>query len=248
MDDRGRTVLGLILATGRIGSRSDRESDGEPVALCTLDGVPLVAYAARTLCASAVVDTVLAGVPAGQAGPVRAALDAHVPGHRVVVEERDQHGLDPSVPTGVPTGAAPGALDEADVVVVHDCRRPLAPAALVDAVVAAVRADAEADLAVPVVAVTETVKELDGDGWIVRTLARDALRHAQSPWAFRGGLVTGWPPPTPARLAARMVAVAGHPDAFAVRTPDDLALAAAVLRGTPAATSAPSAGSAPSAN
>ena len=54
------------------------------------------------------------------------------------------------------------------------------------AVVAAVRAGADA--AVPVVEVTETVKEVDADGRIVRTVPRDALVQLQYP---AGGAALG---------------------------------------------------------
>ena len=128
--------------------------------------------------------------------------------------------------------AALAAMDRPDVVVLHDARRPLAPADLVARVVEAVRDGADA--AVPVVEVTETVKEVDPAGRIVRTIPRETLVQVQTPQAVR------WPvlaaahascapgdPLLPAGLDP--VTVPGAPDAFRVRDAHDLALAAAVL-------------------
>lgn len=106
----------------------------------------------------------------------------------------------------------------------HDPHRPLAPAFLVTAVVAAVRAGADA--AVPVVEVTETVKEVDADGRIVRTVPRDQLVQLQYPRAVRPSALR---PDGSVAPGARTVTVPGAADAFAVRDRLDLELAAAVL-------------------
>lgn len=78
--------------------------------------------------------------------------------------------------------AVPG---DATIVVVHDAARPFATASLFDAVVAAVHHGADA--AVPGVPVTDTVKEVDEHGLVVRTVDRSRLRAVQTPQAFRAG-------------------------------------------------------------
>jgi 2-C-methyl-D-erythritol 4-phosphate cytidylyltransferase len=122
------------------------------------------------------------------------------------------------------------AVDGAAVVVLHGADRPLAPAALVVSVVAAVRAGADA--AVPVVEVTETVKEVDGAGRIVRTVPRESLVQVQFPQAARAAALD---PDGRVRPGARVVTVPGAADAFPIRDAHDLELAAAVLaaRGSP---------------
>lgn len=75
--------------------------------------------------------------------------------------------------------AVPG---DADIVCVHDAARPLATAALFDAVVAAVRDGA--DGAVPALAVTDTVKVVDDAGAVVSTPDRSTLVTVQTPQAF----------------------------------------------------------------
>ena len=74
----------------------------------------------------------------------------------------------------------------ADVVAVHDAARPLAPLELWEAVLAAVRAGADA--AIPALPVTDTVKEV-GDGGHLITLDRTRLVAVQTPQAFRAALI-----------------------------------------------------------
>lgn len=124
------------------------------------------------------------------------------------------------------------ALAGSDVVVLHDARRPLAPSSLVGRVVEAVRAGA--DGAVPVVEVTETVKEVDPAGRIVRTVPRESLRQVQTPQAVRTAVLAAAhrscrPSDPLIPFGAGVVTVPGAPDAFAVSSPYDLELAAAVL-------------------
>jgi len=71
--------------------------------------------------------------------------------------------------------------DEAQIVLVHDAARPLVGAETIDRVVAAVRDGRSVIAALPVV---DTLKEVDEDGRIVRTVSRDALWRAQTPQGF----------------------------------------------------------------
>lgn len=71
--------------------------------------------------------------------------------------------------------------DECELVVVHDAARPLVDAATIDRVIAAARAGQGAVAALPVV---DTLKEVDDDGRIVRTVDRARLWRAQTPQAF----------------------------------------------------------------
>jgi 2-C-methyl-D-erythritol 4-phosphate cytidylyltransferase len=71
--------------------------------------------------------------------------------------------------------------DEAAVVLVHDAARPLVGAATIDRVVTAVRAGRSVVAALPVV---DTLKEVDADGRILRSVSRDPLWRAQTPQGF----------------------------------------------------------------
>ena len=178
-------------------------TSGDETALGLLDDRTITDHAASALRGSGVVDVVLVGHGSGHAGL-----------HTVL-----------------------SRLAGAEIVVLHDAYRPLAPAELVTRVVEAVRAGGDA--AVPVVEVTETVKEVDG-GRIVRTVPRESLVQLQTPQAVRWSVLAaahrdcrpGDPlvPLVPlVPRTARTVTVPGAAHAFGVRTPQDLALAAAVL-------------------
>lgn len=66
------------------------------------------------------------------------------------------------------------------IVLVHDAARPFASPALISRAIAAGAGGA----AVPGLGVTDTVKEIDADGRVARTLDRSRLRAVQTPQAF----------------------------------------------------------------
>lgn len=71
--------------------------------------------------------------------------------------------------------------DEVRIVVVHDAARPLVPDEVLDRVIAKAREGVGAVAALPVV---DTLKEVDDEGRIVRTVDRARLWRAQTPQAF----------------------------------------------------------------
>jgi 2-C-methyl-D-erythritol 4-phosphate cytidylyltransferase len=121
---------------------------------------------------------------------------------------------------------------EADVVVVHDGARPLAGPDLFAAVVAAVRAGADA--AVPGVAPADTLR------WRTGGVAdRDGLVAVQTPQAFRAAALraahVGEPEATDdaslvEAAGGKVVVVDGSPDNLKITNPSDLAVAEALLR------------------
>ncbi len=130
--------------------------------------------------------------------------------------------------------------EEAAVIVVHDAARPLASAALHEAVVAAVHAGAEA--AIPAIAVIDTIKrvEVDSDGTpvVAATLDRRELVAVQTPQAFRAEVLhRAHAHATDATDDAalveanggRVVIVAGEVTNIKITGPEDLAVAAVLL-------------------
>lgn len=117
---------------------------------------------------------------------------------------------------------------DAEVIVVHDAARPLAPPSLFEAVVKAVVDGADA--AIPGLPVADTVKRVQGDV-VVDTLDRSELVLVQTPQAFRGDVLraahVGDPDATDdaalvERAGGKVVVVPGSPAAAKVTTPDDL--------------------------
>lgn len=118
--------------------------------------------------------------------------------------------------------------DSADVIVVHDAARPLAPPSLFTDVIAAVQAGA--DGAVPGFTPPDTVKRVEGDV-VLETLDRRELVMVQTPQAFRADVLraahVGEPDATDdaalVELAGgKVVVVAGAAAANKITTPDDL--------------------------
>src|SRR5690606_30210571 len=71
------------------------------------------------------------------------------------------------------------ADSDLDGVVLHDADRPGAPPALAAAVADELARGAPAGI--PLRPVTETLKEIDPDGYVVRTVPREGLSHPQTP-------------------------------------------------------------------
>lgn len=129
--------------------------------------------------------------------------------------------------------------DEAGIVVIHDAAHPLASRALADAVIAAVRGGAEA--AVPGLPVAEALRRTD-DGWMGPDVERSGLVLVQMPQAFAAGVLRDVHAGEPEavedswlvrRAGGRVRVVPGDPRNLHVTTQADLALARAVVHGTP---------------
>jgi 2-C-methyl-D-erythritol 4-phosphate cytidylyltransferase len=124
----------------------------------------------------------------------------------------------------------------AEIVVVHDAARPLAPVTLFAAVIDAVRAGA--DGAVPALPVPDTVKRV-AEGRVVTTLDREGLVAVQTPQAFRAdvlraALAGGAQGTDDAALVeaagGKVVVVPGDPLNLKITTPYDLARAGWIMR------------------
>jgi 2-C-methyl-D-erythritol 4-phosphate cytidylyltransferase/2-C-methyl-D-erythritol 2,4-cyclodiphosphate synthase len=68
-----------------------------------------------------------------------------------------------------------------DIVLIHDAARPFASAELISRAIAAAE---QSGAAIPALPVSDTVKTIDGAGFIDKTLDRNALRLVQTPQGF----------------------------------------------------------------
>jgi 2-C-methyl-D-erythritol 2,4-cyclodiphosphate synthase len=121
---------------------------------------------------------------------------------------------------------------DARIVAVHDGARPLASLALFEAVVAGVRAGADAVL--PGVGVGDTLKRVGPGGVVEATVDRDLLVAVQTPQAFAADALrrahAGDPEATDdgalvEAIGGRVVVVAGEPTNLKLTHPGDLAVA-----------------------
>jgi 2-C-methyl-D-erythritol 4-phosphate cytidylyltransferase len=128
---------------------------------------------------------------------------------------------------------------EADLVVVHDAARPLASSAMFSACLSVAVQSGGALVAIPV---ADTLKQVE-NGNIIATVARDGLWQAQTPQAFRRELLVEaheWAlreqisVTDDAQLFERrglsVHLIAGSPLNLKITTPDDLAIANALVR------------------
>jgi 2-C-methyl-D-erythritol 4-phosphate cytidylyltransferase len=132
--------------------------------------------------------------------------------------------------------------DQPRHVVVHDIRRPLAPARLRDRVIAALRAGNP--VVMPLVAVTDSVKAVDGRGSVTGTLDRSTLSAVQYPRGFdaerlsqllAGRISNGFDELDESlRTGAPVAFVEGDIDAFLVELPRDAAFVEAIIACRPA--------------
>ena len=78
------------------------------------------------------------------------------------------------------------ALGPVEWTIVHDGARPCIDAAMIEA---GLRAAEATGAAAPAQPLSDTIKEVDDSGMVIRTLARDRLRAAQTPQVFSTALL-----------------------------------------------------------
>ena len=204
-------VWAIVVAAGS-GRRFGAAKQYEPLA-----GRRVLDWSLAAARASA--NGVVLVVPPDRAGDDEPLADAVVPG------------------TATRSGSVRAGLaavpDAAGVVVVHDGARPLADAATFAAVVAAVRAGADA--ALPGLPVSDTLRARTGG-----LIDRDELVAVQTPQAFRAAALRrahagGAEATDDATLVeasgGKVVVVDGSPTNVKITHPTDLVVAEALLRG-----------------
>jgi 2-C-methyl-D-erythritol 4-phosphate cytidylyltransferase len=197
---------------------------GSPAAFVRVGGVSLVVRAVRTLVGSGVVDRISVLVNAQDVPITRELLSGDSAAVTVLAQEQFR---------ARPEGTAEPLSNLPDIVLVHEVRHALTPSALVAELVGQVRSGARA--VVPVMAVSDTIKQVDARGAVLGTADRSELRLVQSPVAFDGSLLGELGSAVLAggarlldEIGARVDsvrAVPGSPLAFAVHTPWELELA-----------------------
>lgn len=239
--DRRRVVA---LLAGGTGTRMGAEV---PKQLLEVGGRTLLEHALRTIHAHPAVDAVvLVMAPDHLDAARRIVADGGYADKVVAVVAGGATRSDSTV-------AALDALDELDdldapgaqeptALLVHDAARPLVTTRVLDDCWAALAEHAVVNVAV---GSTDTVVEVDGDGRVVRTLDRAALRRVQTPQGFhaevlreahrRAALDPGFAATDDCGVVMRylpeqeVVVVEGDERNLKVTTPVDLAVVAALL-------------------
>jgi len=217
----GHRVAIVVVAAGA-GSRLGH---AEPKAFVELRGMTILERALRGVFESAEPAQVIVVAPSGRMAAARRIVEiaaGAASGDAVVVAGG------PSRQASVAAGLA--ALEaDAEIVLVHDAARALAPAQLFDRVV---RAVSPGTGVIPALPVTDTLKRIDVTEFVVDTVDRSELVHVQTPQGFpRAELVAAYASADreytddAALFSAAGHAVAvveGEPRAFKITTPWDL--------------------------
>ncbi|SNV20012.1 Bifunctional enzyme IspD/IspF [Dermatophilus congolensis] len=236
----GMRVAVIVVAAGA-GSRLGAD---RPKALVEMAGRPLLSWAMERVAQVSAVSTIVVVAPATHMDVAEAVAHEGVTASGVSTAQAPDVVV---VPGGaqrsdsVARGLAEVEKLGADVVLVHDAARALAPVTLFENVIAAV--DGGDAAVIPGLAVTDTIKYVDGDDIVDSTPARASLRAVQTPQGFRTDVlvrahreVTDQEATDDASLVEHLGesvrVIPGHPQADKITTPDDLeriaALAAAL--------------------
>lgn len=220
----------LLLGAGR----SVRFGGEVPKVYLPLDGKPVLLHAAERLRqvvardAGALIVVVDAAARATHLRPLLAplaALDARIVDGGATRMQSMQRGLQ----------AAP----EGELVLVHDAARPLFPG---DAARQCLLRAAEVGAALLAVPATDTLKQVDADGFVTDTIDRRTVWYAQTPQVLRRDLLVQALARAAAAgqeatddvglveaIGARVAVVPGSTANLKITRPEDLALAAALL-------------------
>lgn len=221
-----------IIAASGLGKRMGA---AEKKQYLLLGGVPILALSVGAFLNHPQVVQVVVVVPPGELVQARKILKPHCSLDRLVFTEGGKRRQD-SVFNGLEL-----VNREADLICIHDGARPLVSSFLIDAVINAAE---QWSAAIPVIPVTDTLKEVGSDGFIKSTIPRENLRRAQTPQVFQQNLfrevyrkaeMLGIEATDDAYLLELLgypvFTVPGDPDNLKVTCPSDLQVAAALLRG-----------------
>lgn len=167
-------VAVLIVAAGR-GLRAGGET---PKQYRDLAGSPVLRHALAPFLAEPAIGRIIAVIGAGDE-PLYAQSVSDFTDARLAAPVTGGETRQDSVRSGLQALADTG-FD--GIVLIHDAARPFVSAALIGRALAAVRNELAS---VPALAVTDTVKRVDGEGRVVETPRRDRLVSVQTPQCFR---------------------------------------------------------------
>ncbi len=224
------TAAAIITA----GGRGVRFGSGAPKQFAALGGKPLLAHSVETFSSLDIISEIVLVAPDDWVPYVEKEI-AGIPGSRVSRVVPGGAERQHSVENGF--NALSG---EPDVVVIHDGVRPFASASLIEEVIREAHNHGAAFAALPA---GDTVKKAGETGLVESTVPRDTLWLAQTPQAFRYGVLReafekaredGFLATDEALLAERIGShvklVKGSPHNIKITTREDLALGELLLK------------------
>lgn len=169
---RGKRICALIVA----GGQGQRAGGGLPKQYRPVGGVPVLRWAIQAI---------------GEAVPGVLITVVALPEHRALYDSAVQGlSLAPPIAGGasraesVRNGLVALAVDEPDIVLIHDAARPFVTPATVERLIAAV-ADGEVQGAAPGLRASDSLKRVGADQSIEADIDRSRLWSVQTPQVFR---------------------------------------------------------------
>ncbi len=151
-----------------------------------LDGHPILSHTLRAFDTCPSVDAVFLVLPETDADFCRRQILAPLEPRKPITLASGGPTRQASVYNGLLAIAEENPECENDIVVIHDGVRPFVTADQIDACIDGARSSGACILGVPA---GDTVKRVDTSGYIDTTLEREEIWLAQTPQAFRYGLV-----------------------------------------------------------
>ncbi|MGH7653844.1 MAG: 2-C-methyl-D-erythritol 4-phosphate cytidylyltransferase [Gemmatimonadaceae bacterium] len=166
--------VGVVIVAGGASTRTAGSDQGTLKQLRWVAGKPMLLHSLQTFQQRADVAMVVCVLPTSYAGdPPPWIFQCDVERMLISVGGKERSA---SVQNGLED-----LPDECRIVLIHDAARPLVSPAMIDRVVAEARKGHGAIAALPVV---DTLKQVDEDGAIVKTVERAHLWRAQTPQGF----------------------------------------------------------------
>lgn len=169
-------VAALVAASGQ-GRRMGGDTKKQYLALA---GVPIIARVLEVFVKHRAVNQIVVIVPEEEIELAREKIEPFYPQEKISFVEGGKRRQD-SIHLGLQAVSR-----DAEMVCVHDGVRPFISVKLFEAVL---KAAVKCGAAVPVIPVTDTLKEVSADGTIGRTIFRDTVYRAQTPQIFRHKLI-----------------------------------------------------------
>jgi 2-C-methyl-D-erythritol 4-phosphate cytidylyltransferase/2-C-methyl-D-erythritol 2,4-cyclodiphosphate synthase len=227
VDRRINVLAPHVTAIIAAGGRGLRFGSGQPKQLTALAGRPILQRSVDAFIHSEAITDIVVALPGDLAATPPSYL-LNRPKPVIIVEggERRQDSV---------RHAFERAAGQAEVIVIHDAARPLVTDAVIQRTV---NAAFDTGAAIAALRASDTVKRADSGGRIVQTLPRDEIYLAQTPQAFRAGVLRdalriaddATDEATLAERAGHAVQlVDGDSKNLKITTPDDLALAERLL-------------------
>jgi 2-C-methyl-D-erythritol 4-phosphate cytidylyltransferase len=223
-------VYALIVA----GGKGTRFGGPTPKQYLALAGEPMLVRTLRVFETCEVIDTIVVTVPASDVSFVRDSLLAAAGLRKKILVAAGGLRRQDSVFSGL------ASIPEDDsLVAIHDAVRPLVSCGCITACVEAARLHGACTAAIPAM---DTLKQATAAGTIAATLPREQVWLAQTPQAFRTGIIRAAHADARRsqiqgtddaflveRMGAAVHLVPGSPRNFKITTAEDLALAETLL-------------------